>query len=88
MSSRGKDKVLGARIEGSVPLKTLLKMLWGEEPIYQAIVANISNAVNVSTMSALWRKQPIEDRIFGLDEVFSEETLPIDAYLNQTSING
>jgi len=51
--------------------------------IYQAIVANISNAVNVSTMSALWKKKRIEEPIFDLDEVFSEETLPIDTYLNE-----
>jgi hypothetical protein len=53
------------------------------EPIYEAIVANISNAVNFSTSTARANHQHVPEPVFSLDEVFSEETLPIDAYLNQ-----
>jgi hypothetical protein len=53
------------------------------EEVYLFIVANTSNAVNVSTTSAMWAKQHTEDPTFEDDAVFSEDTLAIDPYLEK-----
>ena len=53
------------------------------EEIYSVIVVNISNAVNVSTTSAMWAKQHTDDPAFEDDTVFSEDPLTVDPYLEK-----
>jgi len=53
------------------------------EEVYCFIVANTSNAVNVSTTSAMWARQHTENPAFEDDAVFSEDTLTIDPYLEK-----
>ena len=58
------------------------------EEVYIVIVVNISNAVNVSTTSAMWAKQRIDDPTFDDDIVFSEDSLTIDPYLETMMAKG
>jgi hypothetical protein len=58
------------------------------EEVYIVIVVNISNAVNVSTTSAMWAKQRIDDPTFDDDVVFSEDPLTIDPYLEKVMAKG
>jgi hypothetical protein len=53
------------------------------EEIYIVIVVNISTAVNVSTTSAMWARQRVEDPTFDDDIVFSEDALTIDPLLEK-----
>jgi hypothetical protein len=52
------------------------------------IVVNISTAVNISTTSAMWAKQHVDDPTFDDDVVFSEDPLTIDPYLEKIMEKG
>lgn len=58
------------------------------EEVYRFIVVNTSNAVNVSTTSAMWAKQHTDDPTFDDDAVFSEDPLTIDPYLEKVIAKG
>ncbi len=64
-------------------IKSLYPQFRSWEEIYSVIVTNVSNAVNVSTTSAMWAKQHTEDPAFEDDAVFSEDALIIDPYLEK-----
>jgi hypothetical protein len=76
-----------AGIRGTVLVARKIKNAYPQfqawQDIYCFIVANISNAIDFSVASAKWSQQPEGDLTFEDDTVFSEDALPVDAFLEK-----